>query len=109
MRTLSQIIIKPLMTELSVKDAGKGKYTFLVGMDANKTDIKKAVEKLFKVTVKKVFTNTVKEKRIRVTKIGKSVTDLSYKKARVQLAQGQKLDIFEEQGNEKKDTKEAKK
>lgn len=50
------IIIKPVLTEKSYDDIAMKKYTFIVDMRANKTEIKKAVEDVFGVKVKKVNT-----------------------------------------------------
>ena len=99
MKVSNNIIVKPLISEKSVKEAQSGKYTFIVVKDANKYEIASAVEALFKVKVIGVATNIVKEMKFRTTKFGKSKTDLSYKKARVRLASGQKIQIFE--GEEK--------
>lgn len=96
MKTAFEIIKKPIVSEKSFSDAGKGRYTFVVDRAANKTDIKLAVEKLFNVKVVDVATNIVKGSRMRYTRKGKNVVDLTYKKARVQLAKDQKINIFEE-------------
>ncbi len=56
------IILKPVVTEKSSMEQALGKYTFEVSKKATKIDIKKAVEKLFKVKVKEVRTITVKGK-----------------------------------------------
>ncbi|MDR2753716.1 MAG: 50S ribosomal protein L23, partial [Oscillospiraceae bacterium] len=54
------IILKPIITEASMvgaaEEEGKKKYTFAVAKDANKPEIAKAVETLFKVKVEKVNT-----------------------------------------------------
>lgn len=84
-----------MITEQSMKDAGVGKFTFVVDKAANKYDIKRAVESLFNVNVTKVYTNTVKGSRVRMTKLGRQKSDLTYKKARVTLKEGQKIDVFE--------------
>lgn len=96
MKVLSDFIVKPLISEKSFAEAKSDKYTFVVAKNATKTDIKNAIEKLFKVNVVNVYTSNIKGKKTRFTKYGKSVTDLSYKKARVRLSKGQKIDVFEE-------------
>lgn len=67
MRTAQDIILAPVITEKSTNDIADGKYTFKVAVDATKTEIKLAVEKLFGVKVTGV--NTVnregKMKRMR--------------------------------------------
>lgn len=50
------VIIKPLLTEKSYADVANKKYTFLVRKDANKVQIKQAIEKIFNVKVEKVNT-----------------------------------------------------
>ncbi|NTV91116.1 MAG: 50S ribosomal protein L23, partial [Clostridiales bacterium] len=54
MRVLEDIIRKPFITEKSNMEAANGKYTFIVDVNATKTEIKQAVEKLFQVKVMKV-------------------------------------------------------
>ncbi len=95
MKTLANIIIAPMITEKSVAEAKTGKYSFKVEKAANKYEIAKAVESLFSVKVTYVSTNIIKETRIRNTKLGRSKTDLTYKKARVQLAKDQKIELFD--------------
>ena len=62
MRTAYDVIIKPVVTENSMDDAQNKKYTFKVAVDANKTEIKNAVEEIFDVEVKKVNVMNVKGK-----------------------------------------------
>ena len=50
------IIIRPIVTEQSMADMAENKYTFVVSKNANKTEIKKAVEAVFGVNVEKVNT-----------------------------------------------------
>jgi len=87
------IIKKPLITEKSMADTAENKYTFLVDLKANKTQIKQAIEKLFKVEVEKVNTMIVPGKWKRM---GKSIGKTSdKKKAIVKVKEGQKIEIFE--------------
>ena len=62
MRTPYDVILKPVITERSMQDAANKKYTFKVAVDANKTEIKNAVEDIFEVEVKKVNVMNVKGK-----------------------------------------------
>jgi len=66
MKTAHDIIVRPIITEASMSRLADKKYTFEVASDANKIEIKKAVEEIFKVQVAKVNTITVpsKEKRV---------------------------------------------
>ena len=65
MKNIHDIIIKPVISESSMMGIGDKKYTFYVAVDANKVEIKDAVEKAFNVQVKSVNTIKVwgKEKR----------------------------------------------
>ncbi len=56
------IILRPIITEASMDATAMKKYTFSVAKDANKIEIAKAVEELFKVQVKKVNTMNVRGK-----------------------------------------------
>ncbi|MBE6540265.1 MAG: 50S ribosomal protein L23 [Ruminococcaceae bacterium] len=78
------IIIKPVITEASNEDMQNRKYTFKVATDANKVEIKNAVEKIFGVKVDKVTTISVKGKEKRMGyNSGKTA---AWKKAIVKLA-----------------------
>lgn len=87
------IIRKPIITEKSNLLMAEGKYTFQVEKSANKTEIAKAVEEIFKVTVVKVNTMRVHGKTRRMGKFVGQRPD--WKKAIVQLAEGQSIPIFE--------------
>lgn len=90
------IIIKPVISEKSLKDALNGKYTFLVKKKANKTEIKKAIEEVFDVKITKVLTNITKGSTTKNTKVGRKVKVFTDKKARVTLIKGQSITIFDE-------------
>lgn len=90
------IIIKPIISEKSLRDATVGKYTFLVDKKANKTEIKKAIEAVFDVKVVKILTNITKGSTTRNTRIGRKISVFSDKKARVTLQKGQSIAIFDE-------------
>ena len=62
MKTVYDIILKPIITEASMDGARNKKYTFKVASDATKPEIAKAVEELFKVDVKCVNTINMKKK-----------------------------------------------
>lgn len=94
MRNPQDVIIRPVVTEKSVNLAQQGnKYTFYVDKKANKIEIKKAVEDLFKVKVLVVNTMIVKGKRKRVGRFRGRTPDK--KKAIVTLRPGDKIEIFE--------------
>jgi large subunit ribosomal protein L23 len=74
----------------------KGKYGFIVDSDANKVQIRQAVEKQYGVNVEKVSTlNVMGKKKTRYTKTGiLSGRRPGYKKAIVTLAQGEVIDFY---------------
>ena len=59
MKTAYDVIIRPIITEQSMEDLDIKKYAFEVTKDANKIEIKKAIEEIFDVTVIKVTTTNV--------------------------------------------------
>jgi len=87
------ILKAPIITEQSTKlIESQNRYTFKVDRKANKVEIKKAVEAIFKVTVLKVNTINVLPKFKRMGK--HEGYKSAYKKAVVKLAEGQKIDAF---------------
>ena len=95
--TAHEVVLRPVISEKSMDEAGHGKYPFAVHGDANKIMIKSAVEELFKVNVTgvNVLTTKAKEKR-RGTKRGRiSGFTTPWRKAIVTLAAGQKIEFFE--------------
>ena len=95
-----EVILRPIISEKSMDESQRGKYTFAVHDDANKIQIKAAIEELFakeNVTVLSVnvLTTKRKEKR-RGTKRGR-ITGWTtpWRKAVVTLAPGQKIEFFE--------------
>ena len=93
MKTTYDILVRPLITEKTMKLVEEGKYTFEVKQGSNKVEVKKAVEELFKVEVTAVnMMNTQRKKR----RVGKyEGLRPAVQKAIVTLAKGQKLDVFE--------------
>ena len=98
--TAPEIILRPVISEKSIDESGRGKYTFAVHHDANKIQIKAAIEELYRkesVTVVgvNVLTTKSKEKR-RGTRRGRQVGQTTpWRKAVVTLAAGQKITFFE--------------
>jgi len=90
-----QILKRPLLTEKATiaREVGN-EYAFEVASDANKIEIKRAIERLFDVKVEKVRTITMmgKMKRMGAHQGRRS----GWKKALVTLAEGQTLDIYEQ-------------
>ena len=59
MKSAYDVIIKPVISERSMDQAANKKYTFKVAVDANKTQVKHAIEEIFDVEVKKVNVNVI--------------------------------------------------
>ena len=93
MKNSYDIILKPVITENSVDMMADKKYTFKVATDANKIEIKKAVEEIFDVKVAKVTTINMDGKLKRMGRYeGRRA---SYKKAVVKLtADSKDIEIF---------------
>ncbi|UII28870.1 50S ribosomal protein L23 [Fulvivirga maritima] len=92
------VLIKPLVTEKVSALNETGKYGFIVDRKANKVDIKKAVEKMYGVTVEEVNTmNYLGKTKSRYTK-SKVITGRtpSFKKAIVTVADGEVIDFYSE-------------
>jgi len=98
--TAPQVVLRPVISEKTIDESGRGKYTFAVHEKANKIQIKAAIEELYrseKVTVVavNVLTTQAKEKR-RGTRRGRIVGHTTpWRKAIVTLAPGQKIEFFE--------------
>jgi large subunit ribosomal protein L23 len=88
-----RVIIRPVISEKSYALIGEGKYTFRVHDRAHKTQIARAVEEIFGVDVADVRTATVRAKpKRRGLHSGKT---RAWKKAIVQLAPGERIELFE--------------
>ena len=95
MKNAYDIILKPVITEQSMEATEEKKYVFQVATDANKSEIKKAVEEIFGVKVEKVNTLRMdgKMKRQGAAPAGRRA---SYKKAMVKLtADSKTIEFFE--------------
>jgi len=97
---IDDVIRRPLITEKNTILMEQNQYTFVVAPEANKIQIREAVEKLFNVRVKAVNTLIVKgQTRSRAIKKGRSRVsgrEATVKKAIVTLFPGQRIDIFEQ-------------
>lgn len=88
-----QIIVRPVVSEKSYALIGEGKYTFRVNDRAHKTQIARAVEEIFGVGVAEVRTSKVRPKpKRRGLSVGRT---RGWKKAVVQLAPGERIELFE--------------
>lgn len=90
-----KVLIGPIITEKSMNEASKGRYTFKVFNNANKNDIKRAVEDKFKVNVLKTTTILVKGRKSRRGTRRIEVLNTAFKKAIVTLKAGQKIALFD--------------
>ncbi len=76
---LAEVIIKPIITEKATQTTSLGRYAFLVNKQATKKQITQAMKTFFGVHPQRVWTGVVR----------------GQKKALVQLAEGEKIDLFE--------------
>ena len=86
------ILLRPVVSEKSYGLLDEGKYTFVVAPSANKTQIKQAVEEVFRVKVTGVNTLNRQGKRRRTRRGWGKRPDT--KRAIVTLAEGDRIDIF---------------
>jgi large subunit ribosomal protein L23 len=94
MRSPRQVIVRPVVTERSTTLGDElDAFTFIVAEDANKIEIKRAIEELFDVKVKSV--NTMRY-RGKLRRVGRSTgRRASFKKAIVKLVEGERIDVYE--------------
>ncbi len=92
MRSPYDVLIKPMISEKTIALMENDKYTFFVAKDANKTEIKKAVEEIFDVTVVDVNTRNQKGKLKRMGRFEGRRPNT--KKAIVTLKAGDKIEVF---------------
>ncbi len=87
------IILRPIITEKSVKNTDQdNKYTFEVKRDANKTQVKQAIEAIFGVKVEKVNIVNVRPKAKRMGKY--AGTTKAVRKAIVKVVEGQSINLY---------------
>ena len=96
MRNVYEVIKRPIISEKSTAMAELAdKFTFEVDAKANKHEIRDAIQQLFKVNVREVRTMMMHGKMKRLAK--STVKKSNWKKAIVTLAEGQKIDFFQQQ------------
>jgi large subunit ribosomal protein L23 len=93
MKSMYDVIKRPVITEKSSNLVENLQYTFEVDPKATKTEIKDAIEKIFKVKVVEIRTINVHRKAKRMQRF--EGFKPAYKKAIVRLAAGQTIDVFE--------------
>jgi len=97
-KDLHAVLVRPLLTERGTNIQEKyNQYLFETSPEATKTDIKIAIEKMFKVSVEKVHTMIIPGKYRRYGKGGGMLAD--WKKAIVTVAKGQKIDFAQQSGS----------
>ncbi|MGH2611994.1 MAG: 50S ribosomal protein L23, partial [Rhabdochlamydiaceae bacterium] len=92
---MSNTIIRPIITEQSMAEAEKGRYSFIVSYASTKPMIRQAVKDRFNVDIVNVMTIISKGKTKRVGKTRQKMVMEPFKKAIVQLKEGQKIALFE--------------
>lgn len=94
MRSAYDVILKPVISERSMDQAQERKYTFRVAVDANKTEVKHAIEEIFGVDVAKVNLMNVDGK---VKRMGRTMgKTAAYKKAIVTITEDSKeIEFFQ--------------
>ena len=93
MKDLTRVIVRPVVTEKTNDMGEHDKYAFEVATDANKNEVKQAVERFFGVKVLDVHTMNVKGKPKRLGRHMGRRKD--WKKAIVTLQSGDKIDLFD--------------
>jgi large subunit ribosomal protein L23 len=95
MKLAYDIILKPVISERSMDEARNRKYTFKVATDANKTEVKHALEEIFGIEVEKVNIMNVKGKKKRMGRnVGrtaaskKAIATLAPKSKEIEFFQG---------------------
>ena len=88
-------LIKPLITEKSLAEAAKKRYSFKVSLNSTKPEIKKLVEKMFGVSVIKIQTAIVHGKTYRSGKKWLVKRKSDWKKATVSIKPDKQIDLFE--------------
>ena len=88
------VIIRPVVSEKSYAQYDERVYTFVIAPDANKIEVKQAVEAIFNVKVTNVNTLNRSGKRKRNRRTGNWGTRAGQKRAIVSLAPGDEIEIF---------------
>ena len=84
-------ILSPMLTEKTTNLSEQNKIVFKVPRSANKTNLKKNIEKIFKVNVTKI--NIINKQNRSVIKRGKKINHQGFKKAIITLKKGQSIDL----------------
>ncbi len=95
MRDATQVLLRPVVSEKSYALMQDGAYIFVVAPDATSTEVRRAVEEVFQVRVRKVNTLNRKGKLRRNRRTNTLGQRPSTKRAIVTLAEGDRIDLFE--------------
>jgi len=96
-RTAEEVLLHPVVSEKSYSLMENGTYVFVVSSDANRAEIRRAVEDVFGVKVVKVNTLNRKGKRRRNRRSNTFGSRADTKRAMVTLHAGDRIDLFENQ------------
>lgn len=91
---MKSTMVRPVITERSLQDAARGWFTFNVPVSANKGQIAQKVHEVFTVDVLEVRSATMPGKTRRATRRMRTIAAKQWKKARVKLKEGQRIDAF---------------
>lgn len=94
---LNNVITKSIVTEKSTREAAEGRYTFRVNVKATKGKIKNEIQNLFGVTVIGVKTLIIPGKKRAIRGAGRKqfTKTAMFKKAIVQLKDGEKIELYD--------------
>lgn len=92
---INKVLLKPVISESSIKDMESNKYVFVVNKHANKYEVAKAVKESFGVDVLNVKTRIIKGRSRRSLRKRDRVVLGPSKRATVQIGKDQKIEIFE--------------
>lgn len=95
MKSPRDIVIRPIVSEKSYGLVDQGVYTFVVAPDANKIEIRHAIESIFNVKVKSVNTLNRSGKKVRNRRTGVTGTRPDQKRAIVTLVGDDRIPLFE--------------
>ena len=96
MKSPRDVIVRPVVSEKSYSGLEQNTYTFLVAPDANKTEIKEAIQQIWNVRVLNVNT-MVRKGKVKRTRVSTGKRP-DQKRAVVKLAAGDSIEIFEAKG-----------
>lgn len=90
---LSQVLLKPRVTEKAVGQSGQNVYTFIVRRDATKHEVRDAVKAVFNVTPIRVNIVNKSPRQSHSRRLGRTISEKGMKKAYVQLKKGDTINL----------------